>query len=85
MGPRMYIRNISVKYSEENSPGKFQRTGNFGSKSAEFVEGSDSIVTNSLTQKDSIVAYAKEAVSYKKNGYENYVICFICRLPCCHL
>ena len=45
MGPRMYISNISVKYSEENSPGKFQRSGNFGSKSAEFVEGSDSIVT----------------------------------------
>ena len=35
-----------------------------GSKSAEFIEGSDSTVTlnRSLTQKDSIVAYAKEAV-----------------------
>ena len=42
------------------SPGKFQRSGNIGSKSAELVEGSDSIVTltHSLNQKDSIVAYA---------------------------
>ena len=46
------------------SPGKFQRSGNIGSRSAESVEGSDSIVTlshsltHSLTQKDSLVAYA---------------------------
>ena len=41
-----------------------QRSGNMGSKSAEFIEGSNSIVplNRSLTQKDSIVAYAKEAV-----------------------
>lgn len=37
-------------------------------KSEEFVEGSDSIfpLTHSPTQKDSIVVYAYEAVSYKK-------------------
>ena len=44
------------------SMGKFQRSGNIGSKSAEFVEGSECIVTltHSLTssEKDSIVAHA---------------------------
>ena len=37
-------------------------------KSAEFVVGSDSIVTltHSLTYKDSRVAYVYQAVSYKK-------------------
>ena len=49
--------------------GKFQRSRNIGSKSAGFVEGSDSIVTvtPSLNQKDSIVAYAYKAVSYKNS------------------
>ena len=43
------------------------KLSNIGSKSAEFVVGSDPTVTltNSLTQSDSKVAYAKEAVSYK--------------------
>ena len=79
----MYISNISVKYSEENSPGKFQRSGKFGSKSAEFVEGSDSIVT--LTHSEGQHSSLRQRGSeLQKNGYENYVICFICRLPCCH-
>ena len=57
LGRKMELSNISVKYSEENSAsGKFQRSGNIGSKSVEFVESSDYTVT--LTQKDSIVAHA---------------------------
>ena len=54
----------------KNNPSlrKFQRLGKIGLKSEEYVEGSDSIfpLTHSPTQKDSIVAYAYEAVSYKK-------------------
>jgi len=42
------------------SPGKSLRSGNIGSKSVEFVVGSDYIVTltYSLTKKDSIATYA---------------------------
>ena len=52
------------------SQGTSQGSGNIGSKSVEFVVGSDAIVTltHSLTQKDSIVAY--EAVSYKNTATE---------------
>ena len=48
-----------------------QGLGNIGTKSVEFVVGSDSIVTlthsltHSLSQNDSIVAYGYEAVSHK--------------------
>ena len=49
----MLIHNTQKKTP---SPGKFQRSRNIGLKSAEFFEGSDSVVTltYSLTQKDSI-------------------------------
>jgi len=54
------------------SLGTSQGSGNIGLKYVKFVVGSDSIVkiTHSLThaQKNSIVAYAYEAVSYKKWG-----------------
>ena len=45
LGPKMSLSNITVKYSEENPISGFQRSGNIGSKSVEFAESSDSIVT----------------------------------------
>ena len=56
-----------MKYSEENLDlWDVARIGEYpGSKSVEFVLGSV-LLLHSLTQKDSIVAYAYEAVSFKK-------------------
>ena len=54
---------------------KGPRSGNNGSKSAGFVVGSDSIatLTQSIFQRDNIVASCvKEAVSHK-NGYRRHV------------
>ena len=52
LGPKMSLRNISAKYSEETPFLESLSSGNIASKSAEFVVGSDFIVTL-----DGIVAY----------------------------
>ena len=50
LGQEMYKSNISVKCSEKTpAPGKFQRLGSIRLKLAELVEGSDSMVTLTLT------------------------------------
>ena len=52
------VSNIAVKYSEEDSiSGEVSKIGKHRIEIGK-VEGSDSIVTHSLTPKDSIVAYA---------------------------
>ena len=52
---------------------KSLRSGIIEPKSAKLVVASDSVVMHSLiqslTQMDSIVAYAQKAVSYKKNSF----------------
>ena len=56
--PKLYPENVEQPMMFRKKRGL--RSGNIGSKSGEFVVGSDSIVT--LTQRDSIVA---QVVSHK--------------------
>ena len=60
IGGHSKLSSTNVEQPTRNPEKKELRAGNIGSKSAEFVVGSHSIVTliRSLAQKDSIVAYA---------------------------